>query len=83
MSDVYTTIRYERDGAIGTLSLARPRKRNAVTVANTGQEPLQHLFLLSLQNHAGSFIELERLAPGANATAGLARGNSSSPSLVS
>jgi len=29
MSDGYQTIRYERDGDVGTLSLARPGKRNA------------------------------------------------------
>lgn len=29
MSESYTTIRYERDGDVGTLTLARPAKRNA------------------------------------------------------
>src|SRR6266545_1219263 len=29
MSDVYKTIRYQRHGDIGTLTLARPGKRNA------------------------------------------------------
>src|SRR6266851_5987427 len=29
MSDTYKTIRYERNGDIGTLTLARPDKRNA------------------------------------------------------
>jgi enoyl-CoA hydratase len=29
MSDAFTTIRYERDGEIGNLILARPNKRNA------------------------------------------------------
>ncbi|MEY2427139.1 MAG: hypothetical protein QOJ40_24 [Verrucomicrobiota bacterium] len=37
---------------------------NAVTVANEGQEPLAHVFVLGLQNCAGKFIEIERLLPG-------------------
>ena len=37
---------------------------NSVTIANTGSEPLTHLFLLGLQDGAGKFIRVERLAPG-------------------
>jgi hypothetical protein len=36
---------------------------NTVTIANTGIEPLNHLFILSLQDGAGKFIPVERLAP--------------------
>src|SRR5207247_866530 len=41
---------------------------NAVTIANTGQEPLVDLFLLSLENRAGSFLHLARLPPGEQRT---------------
>ncbi|HWX21666.1 MAG TPA: hypothetical protein VN578_17315 [Candidatus Binatia bacterium] len=38
--------------------------QNAVTVANTGTEPLTHLFLLGLENRSGRFAEIGRLSPG-------------------
>ena len=41
---------------------------NAVTVANTGEEPLVHLFVLGLDNGAGRFIEIEQLLPGEQRT---------------
>jgi hypothetical protein len=37
---------------------------NTVTIANTGTEPLEHLFVLGLQQGAGKYISIERLAPG-------------------
>ena len=37
---------------------------NTVTITNTGREPLEHLFVLGLQDGAGKFIAVERLAPG-------------------
>src|SRR5262249_19136084 len=36
----------------------------AVTLNNSGQESLAHLFVLGLQNGAGNFIQVERLSPG-------------------
>jgi hypothetical protein len=41
---------------------------NAVTIANTGPEPLDHFFVLGLQNGAGKYISVERLAPGEKRT---------------
>src|SRR5262249_23076908 len=40
----------------------------AVTLANSGQEPLAHLFVLSLENGAGNFLQVERLSPGEQRT---------------
>lgn len=37
---------------------------NAVTIANTGNESLEHLFVLGLQNGAGKYIAVDQLAPG-------------------
>ena len=41
---------------------------NAVTVENTGTEPLEHLFVLGLQTGAGKFVAIERLGPGEKQT---------------
>jgi hypothetical protein len=38
---------------------------DSVTVANTGTEPLTHLFLLGQKDGSGQFMELDRLEPGA------------------
>jgi len=43
-------------------------KGNAVTIANTGNEPLEHLFVLGLQDGAGKFVPIESLAPGEKRT---------------
>jgi hypothetical protein len=52
----------------GVGSFATPLRvtmqENAVTIENTGTEPLAHLFVLGLQDGAGKFIQIERLAPG-------------------
>jgi hypothetical protein len=40
----------------------------AVTIENTGTEPLNHLFVLGLQAGAGKFSEIERLAVGEKQT---------------
>jgi hypothetical protein len=37
---------------------------NAVTIANTGTESLEHLFVLGLQDGNGKFIPIEHLGPG-------------------
>jgi len=37
----------------------------AITLANTGQEPLAHLFVLGLENGVGRFLRAESLAAGA------------------
>lgn len=37
---------------------------NALTIENTGTEPLEHLFVLGLQNGAGKFIPVAKLAAG-------------------
>ena len=37
---------------------------NTVTIANESKEPLDHLFVLGLENGLGKFIHVERLAPG-------------------
>jgi hypothetical protein len=37
---------------------------NAVILANTGKEPLSHLFLLDVKEKTGAFIYVERLLPG-------------------
>jgi hypothetical protein len=41
---------------------------NAVTITNTGTEPLEHLFVLGLKDGAGKFSRIERLAPGESQT---------------
>jgi hypothetical protein len=37
---------------------------DAVALANTGAEPLEHLFVLRMKQQAGKFAYLDRLAPG-------------------
>ncbi|HMH80711.1 MAG TPA: hypothetical protein VK514_10845, partial [Candidatus Acidoferrum sp.] len=37
---------------------------STVTIANTGTEPLEHMFLLGLQDGVGKFVAVERLVPG-------------------
>jgi hypothetical protein len=37
---------------------------NEIIVANLGEEPLKHLFVLSCQKHAGKFIYIAKLGPG-------------------
>jgi hypothetical protein len=39
-----------------------------VVLANTGKEPLQHLFLLGLENQSGGFVEVDQLAAGEQRT---------------
>jgi hypothetical protein len=41
---------------------------DAITIENTGTEPLNHLFVLGLQNGAGKFSQIERLAPSEKRT---------------
>jgi hypothetical protein len=41
---------------------------NAVTITNTGTEPLEHLFVLGLNDGVGKFFQIERLAPGESHT---------------
>ncbi len=41
---------------------------NAVTIENTGTEPLDHLFVLGLQDGTGKFMQVEQLAPGEKRT---------------
>ena len=41
---------------------------NTIMIANTGEEPLLHLFVLGLENQAGNFVEVEQLAAGESKT---------------
>jgi hypothetical protein len=51
-----------------TTPLRTTMQENAVTIENTGAEPLNHLFVLGLQDGAGKYIPVERLAPGEKRT---------------
>jgi hypothetical protein len=39
-----------------------------ITLSNTGKEPLNHLFLLSVENHKAKFVYLDRIAAGQSRT---------------
>ena len=52
---------------------------SAVTLANTCQAPLVHLFVLGLEGKAGGYSEVDRLAPGEQLTIDLARIQASAP----
>jgi hypothetical protein len=41
---------------------------NEITLLNTGNEPLQHLFILGLENQAGRFLQIDSLAAGEQRT---------------
>jgi hypothetical protein len=51
----------------------------AVTLDNTGQEPLAQLFVLTLENGAGNFIKLDQLSPGEKQSVALDWPQPSSP----
>jgi hypothetical protein len=55
---------YRGVGNFATPLRATMTAGNSVTLANNDQGPLEHLFLVSIQNGKGSFIELNSLAPG-------------------
>jgi hypothetical protein len=53
--------------------------KDSVTLANTGPDPLTHLFVLGLANRSGTFLELDRLEPGAQRTVRLEDADRSGP----
>jgi hypothetical protein len=59
---------YRGVGSFSTPLRVTMASTSTVTLSNTGEEPLQHLFLLSLHDKAGNFIELDRLAAGEQRT---------------
>ena len=54
---------YRGAGSFATPLLLTAAADGSITVVNTGSELLKDLFVLSVQNRAGSFTRLEQLAP--------------------
>jgi hypothetical protein len=57
----------------GVGSFATPLKvtttaEREVTLSNTGTEPLEHLYLLGVENKAGAYVQIARLGPGEQRT---------------
>jgi hypothetical protein len=59
---------YRGAGSFSTPLTVTMNSANSVTITNTGSEPLAELFVLDLQNRAGRYIHLDRLAPGEKRT---------------
>jgi hypothetical protein len=59
---------YRGTGNFSTPLRVTTTSGNSVTVANNGSEPLVHLFVLGLEQRAGQFIHIDRLAPGKQRT---------------
>jgi hypothetical protein len=55
---------YRGAGSFATPLRVTMNAPDEVTLANTGKEPLEHLFILGLENQAGKFVQVEHLAPG-------------------
>jgi hypothetical protein len=62
---------YRGVGNFATPLRVTMNESKTATLANTGQEPLFDLFVLGLENRAGSFHHLARLAPGEERTVAL------------
>jgi len=59
---------YRGVGSFPTPLTVTMNSSDAVTIANTSQEPLLHLYVLGLQNRAGKFIYINRLSAGEHRT---------------
>src|SRR5262249_18446744 len=59
---------YRGVGSFKTPLLLTVDANESVTVANTGTEPLSHLFLLGQKDGSGKFVDLGSLEPGADRT---------------
>ena len=55
---------YRGVGNFGTPLRVTMISEDSVVLANTGKEPLEHLFVLQLRDRAGQFMYVDRLAPG-------------------
>jgi hypothetical protein len=55
---------YRGVGTFGTPLRVTMNTDNMVTITNKGTEPLRHLFVLSVENGAGKFTEVDGLASG-------------------
>ena len=70
---------YRGAGSFATPLLVTAGVDGAISVANTGSEPLKDLFVLSVQNRAGNFIRLDQLAPGERRTVKLELASQTEP----
>lgn len=57
----------------GVANFATPLKvtmnsDDAITISNTGKEPLAHLFVLGIKNKSGNFVSVNELKPGEQKT---------------
>jgi len=59
---------YRGIGNFTTPLLVQMKSENEITVANSGVDPLAHLFLLDVRDNSGAFIALSSLAPGEKKT---------------
>jgi hypothetical protein len=59
---------YRGAGSFATPLRVTAENDGAITVVNTGGEALKDIFVLSVQNRAGNFIHLDRLAPNERRT---------------
>jgi len=77
--EVEKFIFYRGVGSFATPLRVTMASSSAVTVENTGPEPLAHLFILGLENRAGKFIYIDRLSPGEQRAVQMDLRNSSLP----
>jgi hypothetical protein len=59
---------YRGAGSFKTPLRVSVNERGEIVVANTGEQPLAHLFLLKVKNGGGGFEEIESLPPGESET---------------
>jgi hypothetical protein len=55
---------YRGVGSFATPLRVTAQGAGELTLTNTGSEPLEHLFAMTLKNGAGKFVYVERLGPG-------------------
>ncbi len=55
---------YRGAGSFATPLLTSMSDDGKVKLSNTGKEPLEHLFVLTVEKGKGSFVEIDRLTPG-------------------
>lgn len=59
---------YRGAGSFATPLRVTMNERNEITAVNTGIEPIEHLFILSLKNGKGELAVSEKLSPGKDRT---------------
>jgi len=73
---------YRGVGNFKTPLLVTMNSDDAVTISNTGTEPLAHLFVLGIKDKAGNFITVDELKPGDQKTVPIETKTLSAPELT-